>query len=320
MKKEWITILVLSIIIILLIPWTLMRWQKGETTEGDFEIRVKMSNGKVETLPLEEYLVGVVAAEMPAEFHSEALKAQAVAARTYAAKRISQRSVPDLGYDVDTTILTQAWLSDAQMRSKWGWLGYWRYHGRIVDSVQRTKGQVLVANGQYIDAFYHSSSGRKATERAEEVWSSPRTYLQNVDPGEVNPARFIKTYAFTPATLYQKLGLSGTPRAFTSTDFRILSQTATGRAKNVGVLGKTYSAAQLRTLLGLASTDIEFTIKPEELQIKTYGNGHAVGMSQYGANDLGKAGSTYQAILTHFYPGTQLLSLSRGSGLTTSKA
>jgi len=87
----------------------------------DVEIRVLMPSGGVVKLPLEEYLVGVVAAEMPAEFEVEALKAQAVAARTYAAKRLSQRNLPDGGgYDVDTTVQTQAWLSDAQMRDKWG--------------------------------------------------------------------------------------------------------------------------------------------------------------------------------------------------------
>lgn len=312
MKKEGVTILVLSIIIIFLIPWTLMRWQKEEIPAEDFDIRVKMTDGQVETLVLEEYLVGVVAAEMPAEFNSEALKAQAVAARTYAAKKISERTEPDQGYDVDTTVLSQAWLSDAQMRAKWGWLSYWRYHKKIADAVDSTKGQVLVANGQYIDAFYHSSSGRKPTERAEEVWSSSRSYLQNVDSGEINQNRFVKSYAFTPNVLYQKLGLTGTPQAFKTTDFTILSQTSSGRAKEVRVLGKVYTAPQLRTLLGLASTDMELNIQPEEIQIKTYGNGHAVGMSQYGANDLGTAGSTYSEILKHFYPGTQILSLSKG--------
>jgi stage II sporulation protein D len=299
-------------IIIFLIPWTIMRWQKEEIPADDFNIRVKMSDGNIETLALEEYLVGVVAAEMPAEFNSEALKAQAVAARTYAAKRISSRSESDQGYDVDTTVLSQAWLSDAQMRAKWGWWGYWRYHKQIVDAVEATKGKVLVANGQYIDAFYHSSSGRKPTERAEEVWSSSRSYLQNVDSGETNQNRFVKSYTFTPKVLYQKLGLSKTPQSFRSTDFGIISQTSAGRAKEVRVLGTEYSAPQLRTLLGLASTDIEFTIQPEEIQIKTYGNGHAVGMSQYGANDLGKAGSTYAEILSHFYPGAQILSLGKG--------
>lgn len=317
MKKEWITILVFSIIIILLLPWTVSRWTKKETAEGGLTVRVKMPSGQVEIIPLEEYLVGVVAEEMPAEFNQEALKAQAVAARTYAAKRISQKSNPDPGYDVDTTVLTQAWLSDSQMKTKWGWWGYLRYRRKMADAVQQTKGQVLAANGQYIDAFYHSSSGRKTTERAEDVWSTSRTYLQNVDSEEKNPARFIKTYDFTPSVLYQKLNLTGSPKKLSSSDFVITSQTAAGRAKTVRILGKSFTAVQVRTLLGLASTDMEFTIKPEEIQIKTYGYGHAVGMSQYGANDMGNAGSSYLEILKHFYPGTQIYSLYGGGSVNS---
>jgi stage II sporulation protein D len=313
LKKEWVTILILSVIIIIMIPWTILRWQNGEMPLEDFEIRVKMPNGQVEKLLLEEYLVGVVAAEMPAEFDPEALKAQAVAARTFAAKRLSQRPEPDPGYDVDTTVATQAWISESQMQEKWSWLSFWRYHGRIEKAVTSTKGKVLVVSGQYIDAFYHSSTGRKPTERAEDVWSSSRPYLQNVPSGENDPNRYVKNYSFTPNTLYQKLGISGTAKAFTGQDFTILSQTATGRAKTIRVLSKNYSGAQLRTLLGLASTDMEIIIKPDEIQIKTYGNGHAVGMSQYGANDLAQSGKTFEEILEHFYPGTKLLSLSKGT-------
>lgn len=313
MKKEWVTIPILIVIIILLIPWTILKWQEGEGLAEDFQIRVKMLNGQVEKLSLEEYLIGVVAAEMPAEFEPEALKAQAVAARTFAAKRLSQHLQPDPGFDVDTTVNTQAWISESQMHEKWGWVGFWRYHGRIEKAVTSTKGKVLVASGQYIDAFYHSSTGRKPTERAEDVWSSSRPYLQNVASGEKDPNRYIKNNTFTPSTLYKKLGISGTAKSFTGSDFVILSQTASGRAKTVRVLGKNYSGAQLRTVLGLASTDFEVIIKPEEIQVKTYGNGHAVGMSQYGANDFAKNGKTFEEILEHFYPGTNLLSLSKGS-------
>lgn len=214
MKKEWITILVLSIIIILLLPWTVNRWVKKETMNEDLTIRVKMPSGQIETLPLEEYLVGVVAEEMPAEFNQEALKAQAVAARTYAAKRISQKSSPDPGYDVDTTVLTQAWLSDSQMKTKWGWWGYWRYRGKMADAVQGTKGQVLVANGQYIDAFYHSSSGRKTTERAEDVWSTSRTYLQNVDSEEKILHGLLKLMTLLSAYSIRNLESQGPPKSW----------------------------------------------------------------------------------------------------------
>ncbi|EHL05093.1 stage II sporulation protein D [Desulfitobacterium hafniense DP7] len=311
-RKEWLRILVLLVIIIVLFPWTVLRWyNQSEVRTEDIVIRVLMPDGQVKSLDLEDYLVGVVAAEMPAEFEEEALKAQAIAARTYAAQRISQRSGNEAGYDVDTTVNSQVWISEAKMKEKWNLLSYWRYHSKIEKAVTATKDQVLVAGGQYIDAFFHSSTGRKPTERAEDVWSSSRPYLQNVAAGEEKPTRYVKTYTFTPSDLYQKVGHSGTAKAFTEADFVILSETAAGRAKVVRVLGKNYTGAQIRTALGLASTDMEITITPQQLKITTYGNGHAVGMSQYGANDLAKAGKTCEEILQHYYPGTQLLNLTK---------
>ncbi|MDA8228922.1 MAG: stage II sporulation protein D [Desulfitobacterium hafniense] len=310
MKREWIKILVLCICILLLIPWSITRWQKDRPNPVDYQIRVLMPNGKIQKLNLEEYLVGVVAAEMPAQFDDEALKSQAVAARTFSAKRLSKLPYPDPGYDVDTTVLTQAWISEAQMKEKWNWLGYWRYHSKIKKAVEATQGQVLISNGEYIDAFYHSSSGRKQTERSEEVWSSPRPYLKNINSGEETPLRFVKNYTFTPALLASKLGIAA-PSHFSSSDFQVLTYTAAGRAKDLKILGKVYTAVQLRTLLNLASTDIEWTIKPDSISIKTYGNGHAVGMSQYGANDLARKGKSYEEILGYYYPGSKILSLAQ---------
>lgn len=308
MKKEWAWLIGLSLCIIFVIPWSVIRWQKDGIT-NDVQIRVLMANGEVVTLPLEEYLVGVVAAEMPAEFEIEALKAQAIAARTYAAKRLSQSKSTDVKYDVDTTVLTQAWLSDSEMKNKWGWLNYWRYHNKLQKGVSATRGMVLVSKGDYIDALYHSSSGRKPTERAEEVWSSAREYLQNVSSGEENPQRYLKTMTWTSQELFKKLAIKDSPRALTSGDFQVISRTAVGRAKSVRVLGKVYQTTQLRTLLGLASTDLEWVIQPDHLTITTYGNGHAVGMSQWGANDLAKKDQNVEGILAHYYPGTKLMKL-----------
>ena len=276
---------------------------------NDVEIRVLMPNGNVVKIPIEEYLVGVVAAEMPAEFELEALKAQAIAARTYAAKRLSQSNLPDTGHDVDTTVQTQAWLSDAQMRDKWGWLNYWRYRGKLNKAVIGTRSKVLVANGDYIEAVYHSSSGRKPTERSEEVWSSSRPYLQNVSSGEENLQRYIKSLSFTPQELSKKLGIPDIYRSLTSADFQVIDKTSVGRAKSIRVLGKVYPATQLRTLLGLSSTDIEGVVQSGRLTITTYGNGHAVGMSQWGANDLAKRNLKVEEILIHYYPGSKLMAL-----------
>lgn len=309
MKKEWAWIIFLSLCIVLILPWSLLRWQKEKVTGDDVQVRVLMPGGGVDTLGLESYLVGVVAAEMPAMFEPEALAAQAVTARTYAAKRLAHPIQPDPGYDVDTTTKTQAWISDNDMRKRWGWFGFWRNRARIEQAVKVTRRKVLVFEGDYIDAFYHSSSGRKPTERAEDVWSSSRPYLQNRSSEEENPQRFIQHISFTRQQIAEKLGLSPVPKTFSSTDLKILSQTSAGRAKTISVLGRTYPASQFRTLLGLASTDVEWVIQPDELKITTYGNGHAVGMSQYGANDLAKKGMFYAEILAHYYPGAKLLTL-----------
>jgi len=176
-------------------------------------------------------------------------------------------------------------------------------------AVTETRGMVLVANGDYIEAVYHSSSGRKPTERSEEVWSSSRPYLQSVSSGEDNLQRYVKNFSFTPQELYKKLGIKDSPRSLTSGDFQVLIKTTVGRAKSVRVLGKVYPATQLRTLLGLPSTDIEWVVQPERLTITTYGNGHAVGMSQWGANDLAKKNLKVEEILIHYYPGTKLMAL-----------
>ena len=309
MKKEWIWLIGLSLCIVLIIPWSVLRWQKERVIVDDVEIRVLMPNGKVVSLLLEDYVLGVVAAEMPAEFEVEALKAQAVAARTYAAKRLSQSKSSDNGYDVDTTVQTQAWLSDTQMKDKWGWVNYWRYRGKLNKAVIGTRSMVLVANGDYIEAVYHSSSGRKPTERSEEVWSSSLPYLQNVSSGEVDLQRYVKNFSFTPQELYKKLGITEAPRSLTSGDFQVLAKTSVGRAKSVKVIGKVFPTTQLRTLLGLSSTDIEWVIQPERLTITTYGYGHAVGMSQWGANDLAKNNLKVEEILLHYYPGTKLMAL-----------
>ncbi len=310
MKKEWLWFFLLALIITILLPWSILRWQNKGGSAEDLVIRVLMENGKTANIPLEEYLIGVVAAEMPAEFGQEALKAQAVAARTFAVKRLSKRPIKDEGYDVDTTVKTQVWLSDEQMHEKWGLFMYWSMRNKVKKAVDSTKGRVLVFEGDYIDAFYHSSSGRKSTERPEDVWSSSRTYLVNVSSGEENPLRFKKQVSFSPKELAGRLGQAeGLNKTFNPDDFKLLSRTKSGRIRSMSIFGKTYLATQLRTLLGLASTDIEWVIKPDQVTFTTYGYGHAVGMSQYGANDLARKKINYDKILEHYYPGTKIMTL-----------
>lgn len=305
-RKKWIWAFVLIVFLILILPWAILNWQKNKTTGDDLKIRVRLSSGTVETMNLEEYLIGVVAAEMPAEFEPEALKSQAVAARTYAVKHIQLQQDSKQDYDVDTTVQTQAWISREEMGNRWGFLSYWRYRSKIQDAVEATRGMVLMQNGSYIDAVFYSSSGRKPTERSEDVWGSSRSYLINVSSAEDMPLRFVKKVTFTPAEICQKLNQTIIPKTFKANDFQILTRTAAGRAKTVAVLGKTYQATQLRRDLGLTSTDLEWTIKSNLITITSYGNGHAVGLSQYGANDLARKGAGFQEILQHYYPNTEM--------------
>ena len=134
--------------------------------------------------------------------------------------------------------------------------------------------------------------------------------MQNVSSGEENPLRFKKRVSFSPKELVGRLGQAEGPKAFKADDVKLLSRTKAGRIKSMAIFGKIYAATQLRTLLGLASTDIEWVIKPDQVTFTTYGNGHAVGMSQYGANDLARKKLTYDKILEHYYPGARIVTLS----------
>ena len=306
-KLSRITAAILAVILLMvLIPLFVNKLMGSSDSKNEMQIRLHMEDEKVEILPLEDYLVGVVAAEMPAEFQIEALKAQAVAARTYVLKRKSEGSASGAVFDVDTTEKTQVWISTQEMIKKWGLINYWKYHRKIARAVEETRGVVITYNGKLIDAVYHSSCGRKETERAGEVWSSDVGYLINVPSGENDTSRFVKYLSFDTATFYKLLGFSQIPNRLTSSDILILERTKAGRVKTLVIRNRIFEGTDFRNLLKLPSTDFEWKISPERIEIMVYGNGHAVGMSQYGANDLAKAGNGYKEILTHYYQGTKI--------------
>ncbi|NLO98517.1 MAG: stage II sporulation protein D [Peptococcaceae bacterium] len=270
------------------------------------QVRLLQDDGKVKILPLEEYLIGVVAAEMPAEFEVEALKAQCVAARTYVLKRIEQNKKHNMAFDVDITEKTQAWNSNQQMLKKWGILNYYKYRRKIARAVEATKGEFLTYNGQIIDAVYFSSCGRKDTERASDVWSGNVEYLTNVPSNEVLPLRFVRNQTFDAPTFYKLLGFKQSPTQFDANSIVLIDRTKAGRVKSLRVLNKVFNATDFRAKLQLPSTDFEWNIDAQKIEFITYGKAHAVGMSQYGANDMAKAGHDYTKILQHFYPGTEI--------------
>ena len=263
------------------------------------EIPVRTGDA-VEQQELEEYLVGVVLAEMPASFEEEALKAQAVVARTY-----TLRANRTGGKHGDGSICTdyaccQAYIDPEEYRSQGG-------TGENVDKIRRavmaTAGQVLTYGGELIEATYFSCSGG-TTEDAVAVWGNDYPYLQSVDsPGEEHAAHYTDTVTFAPAEFAGALdsALSGSPKNW----FGAVTYTDGGGVDTMVIGGKTYKGTELRQKLGLRST--AFTVSAgETISITTRGYGHRVGMSQYGADAMALSGKGYEEILTHYYQGTVL--------------
>lgn len=250
-------------------------------------------NGIPIVLEFEEYVAGVVAAEMPASFSTSALQAQAVLARTYALKYIEE------GKKLTDTVDTQVYYDEGQLRSMWG-SSYELYWNKVKDAVQSTKGETLRYQGSLIDAVYHSTSNGK-TEAARNVWGYEIPYLQSVDSHwDVGTTFYSKTEYKDVSGLFQLFGVTD----LQSGDIEILSRNESGRVSEVRIQGQTYQGVDLRQILGLQSADFNLSIENGNLVITTRGWGHGVGMSQYGANGMAKEGYSYRQILSHYYPGT----------------
>ena len=252
-------------------------------------------NGVPFTLSLEDYVVGVVAAEMPASFPIEALKAQAVLARTYALKLTQE------GKKLTDSTDTQVYYDASQLQSMWG-SSYETYYNKIKKAVANTNGQTLTYQGNYIDAVYHSTSNGK-TEAARNVWGYEIPYLQSVDSHWDNQTTFYHGEVYKERD--QLLSIFGITN-LEDGDVEVMSRNESGRVKEVRVQSQIYQGVDLRALLGLKSSDFDIVMENGNLVITTRGWGHGVGMSQYGALGMANEGYSYQQILTHYYPGTNL--------------
>lgn len=271
----------------------------SNTTTVSSGTKIKFNNnGVITNIDLEEYVIGVVAAEMPAAFHSEALKAQAVVARTYAMKKASK------GITLVNSTSHQVYNTVEQMKAKWG-SSYTTYYNKIKNAVSATKGKVLKYNGEYIEALYFSMSNGK-TELPTYVWSTNYPYLQVVSSSwdeNISAAKY--TVTMTYAKLSSKLGVT----VDENSEIKVLSKTAGDRINEISIAGKTFTGVKVRSLLGLRSADFEITKTSSGVSITTKGFGHGVGMSQYGANGAAKAGYTYKQILNHYYSGASLVNI-----------
>ncbi|MGG1936884.1 stage II sporulation protein D [Paenibacillus macerans] len=299
--------------------------QAGEAPAplADTPVRVYLSRtGAVETVPLEQYVTGVIAAEMPADFELAALKAQAIAARTFIVRRLAAgdtSGVPAENADVTDTVDHQVYLSRSVLNA-WKTDGKAEQLAKLQEAVRQTQGIVMTYRGQPITASFFSSSGGY-TENSEEYWSLKIPYLRSVPSpwdASVNPGNR-ETVRLPVAELFGKLGQEmpedvkavfgsgGTNRqasaSLKAAPFKVLSWTTGRRVKEVRVGGKAYTGREVREKLGLRSSQFTMTLDAGEVKITTYGYGHGVGMSQWGANGMAKQGFTATQILKHYYTG-----------------
>ncbi|MFD1780309.1 stage II sporulation protein D [Fredinandcohnia salidurans] len=266
----------------------------------------RVSAQKIENVPLEEYVVGVLAMEMPADFELEALKAQALAARTYVVRQMlseQKLKVPN-GADVSDTVSHQVYKNNEELKAQWKGDYDWKIE-KIRQAVKETQGQIITFNGEPIDAVFYSTSNGY-TEDSENVWKNAVPYLKSVEsPWDVNTEKFHSQVNMPVSEFENKLGI----KLGNGNDIgKITSRTKSNRVASVEVGGKTFTGVQVRDALGLRSSDFSWERKGSHIVIQTKGYGHGVGMSQFGADGMAKEGKSYKDIVTHYYQGVEISS------------
>lgn len=296
--------------------------QEPEATEilppGEIDsnetVRVLL-NGSVKKMSMSEYLQGVVRAEMPASFEQQALCAQAVAARTYTLYKIATGSnhgdVADVCGD---PACCQAYLDKASAEKNWG-KNAKTYETKIENAVAATDGQTILYNNQPILAVFHSSSAGR-TKSSGEVWSQDLPYLQSVSSPEKGNEipNYYSRVEFSASEFKEKFlkahpdadfsgGMSGWITGLTVTEGTNVDQVTIG--------GVTVRGSEVRTIFSLRSASFEAEVQNNKIVFFVTGYGHGVGMSQYGANEMAKSGSTWQKIIQHYYTGVTIASWTR---------
>ncbi len=274
-----------------------------EKEENPLTIRLlNETDNTITTVNLEDYIIGVVASEMPASFEKEALKAQAVAARTYAIYKKTHRN---LDYDLIIGTKDQAYKTNEQLFKQWNVTFFSKYL-KIRDAVLETKNEILTYNNEVINAFYFSMSNGK-TENSELVFSESLPYLKSVDSPEINEnlENYEITKTISTTEFCEKLNINCATIKIDNEN-----KSESGRILTININDKTFKGTEVRSLLNLRSTDFTINVNGSEIIITTRGFGHGVGMSQYGANTLAKENNNYEQILKHYYQNTQISQIS----------
>lgn len=270
--------------------------------------------GVVEEIPIDTYLYGVVSAEMPVNYETEALKAQAIVARTYTVYKIKNGGGKhsDVGADIcDNSNCCQAWISKEDRLAKWDTEVQEEYWNKIVNVVDSTAGRIIIYDGKPINAFFHSNSGG-STEVPLDVWGgSGYPYLQVVATvGEDAYPQYNSELELTKSELIEKIKSvhSEFEIDFSKEDaIKVMEYTNSGRIKTIKFGNVNLSGVEARSIFGLKSAN--FTVKltdEDKVKFNVIGYGHGVGMSQTGADALAKQGSNYEDIIKHYYVGVEI--------------
>ena len=267
-------------------------------------IRVKkIKSDTIVKIPLEEYIVGVLAGEMPINFDLEALKAQAVASRSYALKRIEYNK--DKEYDVVDSIMNQVYLDNDYLKDAWG-LNYVKNINKLRTAINETIDEYLEYDNKIVDALFFSTSNGY-TENSENVFNFECDYLKSVEsPWDKEVSSAYNNQKTIPLTeFYQKLNIPYNKNL----NIKILKRSSTNRILLLKINNIEFKGTDIYNKLSLRSTDFEIELLGTTVKIKTKGYGHGVGMSQYGALGMAKAGYKYDEILKHYYKNTSLKKL-----------
>ena len=270
--------------------------------------------GEIQEIDLDEYLYGVVSAEMPASFEEEALKAQAVVARTYTIYKIVNNDGKHGEADIcDDSGCCQAWISKDDRFARWEEDEQENNWKKIVNAVNSTQGKIITYEGKPINAFFHSNSGG-ATEAPIDVWGgSGYPYLQSVSTsGEDAYSQYSSEATFSKNEFIEKIKEvhSDFEINFDEEDcIKIEEYTDGNRVKTIKIGNLELSGVEVRTIFGLRSANFEITINGNEIKFKVIGYGHGVGMSQTGADSLAKEGSNYEDIIHHYYTNVEIINM-----------
>jgi len=301
MKKKKIKIIII-ILTVLLIPifFVLKNFLEPKPIYNEPKIKLYLSKqDQVIELLLEDYIVGTVVAEMPASFEEEALKAQAVCARTYALRKLLDNKKYPQNADLSDDIYScQAYISEEQYKKLHP--GFANMYSKVKDAVEATRGEIIMFKEQPIDALYHSTCGGR-TESASEVWGQDIPYLRSVKCEYCKESRYYSyVQVFSVQEFNRSLALGNKTPVLKDSQ-----KTDAGRIKKITINDKEISGEKLRQKLGLPSTWCGFNIDDTKVEIRSRGYGHGLGLCQYGANGMAAEGKKYHQIIKKYYHGVE---------------